>query len=88
MKSRFGRQDLRVKIVRFAIFFQGRCVMTPLRLNSRRDERSPAKSRPSRDGGSGQVRSMSNFSRRGIQQLKCMMTPGRTLARMIKDLIR
>ena len=39
-----------VNVVSSDKFSQGRCVMTPVRLNVRNDDRSPLKSAPSRAG--------------------------------------
>ena len=49
-KSCPGRQDLRMKVVRFARFFQGRSVMTPLSPSLRKDERSLLRSVQLRTG--------------------------------------
>jgi len=68
MESFPGSQDLRSRNVRFAMFLQGRHVMTPPRVNMRKDERSLSKSALSRIAGQGQVRSMCNPSRRGARQ--------------------
>jgi hypothetical protein len=38
-----GGHDVSLNVVRFARLVQGRCVMTPPRLSSRKDERSPSK---------------------------------------------
>jgi hypothetical protein len=64
-KLRPGGQDLSLDFVRFARLFHGRCVMTPPRLDSRKDERSPARSALLRTGVSGWSRLIFNFSRRG-----------------------
>ena len=66
-----GGHDVSLNVVRFARLFQGRCVMTPPRLSSRKDERSPSKSALSRTGAGatgGRLRLISNFSRRGARE--------------------
>ena len=64
-KSCPGQQDLRMKVVRFARFIQGRIVMTPLSPSLREDERTPLGGALSRTGARGEVRLMPNSSRRG-----------------------
>ena len=43
----------RQNVVRFDRFFQGRCVMTPVRLNSRNDGKSPSENESLRMGVGG-----------------------------------
>jgi hypothetical protein len=88
MKPRPGRQDLSLNVVRLARSFHGRCVITPPRHSLRKDERSPAKSVLSRVGVRGQLRLISNFSRRGAWEEKCLIASGGTSPRMVNDLSR
>ena len=66
IKSCLGQQDLRWKVVRFARFFRGSCVMVPHRRNRRKDEKSPSKSALSRIRVWVQVRQMFNCSTRNM----------------------
>ena len=60
-----GGEDLSLNVVRFARLLQGRHVMTPPKLNSRKDERSPLKILVLKIGAWWWVRRISNFLRRG-----------------------
>ena len=62
-----------VKVVSFGIFCQGKCGMTPARVNLHNDDKSPLKSSALRAGGNPQSRRMVKFLRRGIGQEKYFM---------------
>ena len=79
---------MREKTLRFARFFQGMYVMSLPRYNSRKDERSPPKSAPSRTGARRPLRLISNVSRRGAGQWKSLRTPGMISAWIVRDLSR
>jgi len=61
---------LRLNVVRFDKFFHGRCVITPARVSTHSDERSPSKNASLRTVSGESLRLMFSSLRRGARRKK------------------